>query len=104
MWVTCGISMCSTELADGYDCENPGEHFVLCESLGKVRISTTVSSLGNVLTSSSKEKLPPPRKIQHIRAEEYRITPCIISLHLHIGASALRKCSENVLEQEPEKL
>lgn len=57
MCVTCGISMCSLELADGHDCEHPGEHFVLCESLGKVRISTTVIPLGNVLQEAANKSL-----------------------------------------------
>lgn len=54
--------MCSMELADGYDCEYPGERFVLCESVGKVRISTAVTSLGNVLTRRSNEKLGKKKK------------------------------------------
>ena len=102
MWVTCGISMCSVEAADGYYCElPPGEHFVLRESPCKVRISITVTPLGNVLQETAKKSQG--RNIQHIRAGEYRIIAHIFSLHLQTGACALRRGSENVLEQSPEK-
>lgn len=77
--------MCSMELADGYYCETsppnpPWEDFILRESVGKVKISTTVTPLGNVIRNS-KEKLG-----TIIRAGEYSMTTCIFFLHLHSGA------------------
>lgn len=58
MWVTWAISMCSLELADGCYCKTPPwEHFVLSESPGRVRISNTVTPLGNILQETAKKSL-----------------------------------------------
>lgn len=78
-----------------------GEHFVLHESPCKVRISITVTPLGNVLQETAKKSQA--RNIQHIRAAKYRIIAHIFSLYLQTGACALRRYSENVLEQSPKK-
>lgn len=62
--VVCSSSTCcSVELADGYYCElhplPPPEHFVLRESQSprKVRISVTVTPLGNVLQETAKKSV-----------------------------------------------
>lgn len=91
MWVACGISVCSVELAVHY-CELPpsptltGEYFDLCESPGKTKISTTVTPLGNILQEIAKKSLAQKKKKrQHIRTGECNITECVFSLPVHTG-------------------
>ena len=75
VWVACGISVCSVELALHY-CELPpsatptGEYFDLCESPGKTRISTTVTPLGNILQEIAKKSLAKKKKKSSISEQE----------------------------------
>lgn len=106
MWVACGISMCSVEVADGYYCEPPPGNILFFVNL-QARSGFQSLSLPWEMSykkQQGKALQKKKKKIQRIRAGEYRITACIFSLHFQSGAYTLRRGSENVLEQNLEKV